>query len=155
MKRSPVTREILVIVHPSRPWEYRDEIQSRRRAAVLKRAELILEKLVNRLRLKRRPYTVMVGPYLNVGCGLSEHAIDQLRRLARLADVRLPGGRDRDSLYVAGIRIGCHGLRPRRVRVAGFYRDLCCEAVADGIRARCAHEVIIDRHLTRACPPGL
>jgi hypothetical protein len=147
------TREILVIVHPSWPWQTRHEVRSDVRSALLKRAELILARLVDLIAPKDRPYCALVGPFLNVGCGLSAFAIDQLRALSRDADMRLPGGLDRDSLVAAGRIIGVRWRQPRRVRIAGFYRDLCCAAVADGIRYSGAQEVILDRALSRACPP--
>ena len=145
--------ETLIIVHPSWPFETLAEVRRDLRMQVKARAELILCRLVDLLSVPARPVCVIVGPFLVSGGGLSPFAAEQLRILAAAADWRVNGGLRHAPLRHAGRIIAERWTQPRQLRIAGFYRDLCCAEIAEGAGYAGRHRIVIDRTLSRLCPP--
>ena len=147
--------ETLVIVHPSWPFESRGTMAPRLRAAVLRRSELILARLADLVTSGDAPSTVVVGPYLSMGSGLTDGAVESLRVIRESATHEVDGGLNRVSLQEAGRQIGRMWKAPRVFRVAGFYRDLCCLEVGSGLVAAGQHDVRFERELSRCAPPDV
>lgn len=141
-------KAVLVIVHPSWPWESSDDMPTRRRAVYLHRCSLILSRLADQVEMFP---TAIVGPFLTSGAGLPKAAVDDLTLIAAQAVAAEEGRLDAD-LHAAGARLA-RRFPGARFIVGGFWRDLCCEAVADGILASGA-DARLDRTLSRCAFPA-
>ena len=146
--------EVLIIVHPTSPWEFLMEVRRDLRRMTCGRAEIILERLVECLRRNPRLPCLLVGPYTAEPETLPMPVGRHLLRLRQRADWEISGGEDAAALQVAGAAIADHWPNPCRLRICGFWRDLCCDEVAAGARRVGRHLVVLDRTLSRVCPPS-
>lgn len=145
--------EVIVVVHPSWPFESLDSVAPRLRRSVRDRCELVLFRIADCLNRPVKPTAIVVGPFLCGGSFLSACAADSLRFIREAAQQEIDGGLDQESLREAGKRIAAKWQTPRRIRVCGFYRDLCCLEVLAGLAASGRHTLWIDRTLSRCAPP--
>ncbi len=145
------TEEVLVLVHPSWPFESLAHVHPRFRKRLVERTGLILCRFEDAVAQSERPL-VIVGPYISGGSCIPAPAQESLRLLATLAAFEIDGGLQSASLQTAGGALHLQ-FNASRYRIGGFFRDLCCLDVLVGLQ-RAGANVFLDRTLSRSVPPA-
>lgn len=141
----PRKQSVVVLVHPTWVFDTQDDFCPRDRSRVLRRASLILHR-VAALDCK----VVIVGPYSL--SRLDAASRDCLQSLIDSGSQVYESRGTWEPLRAVGRLIAKECGVETSFVVAGFYRDLCCSAVADGIADVTGLSPKKDRTLSMAMP---
>lgn len=138
----------LVIVHPSWPWQVEPATP-----AIMKRCAIVVNRLREAVINRDFDRSVLVGPCIVSGGNLPDIVAADLQSIVKSVDLTVDGGLLDHSLISAGEQVALT-MDPSSdtAIVAGFFRDLCCDRVQDGI-ILAGRKSKKDRRLSRCCWP--
>lgn len=132
------TDDVIVVVHPSFPWESRGDLPPSEREWHLQKCGLVLNRIAEAVSIPPMGNRIIVGPYLRFASYLPELVSNDLDVLEKAVPAMNIHGRRYGvrELSEAAESVAEQIRRLRniqRVVITGFYRDICCLQVANRI----------------------
>lgn len=130
--------DVIVVVHPSFPWESRGDLPPHEREWHLQQCGLVLSRIAEAICLLPLENRILIGPYVQHASYLPELVTNDLVAISEaVPPMNIHGRRygvtelDEAAKSVAE---QIQRLRHvRRIAIAGFYREMCCRRVAHRI----------------------
>lgn len=137
--------EVLVVVHPTYPFRYIECYPQKAQARILRRAEVVLSNIAERPAVR----LFIVGPVDEESEHLTPIAVESIKKLMLREHVLMNGMSVGDLRRVVAGLVRHFG-KGCVLRIAGFYRDRCCDIVGCAAR-EAGGEVRYGRRLSMGC----